>query len=162
MNHRLPLEIWEEISSMVYDYDLLKTNWEKLTNTNDYHYLERNQLQTIFPLSSEGNLERFESFSNIHNVSLEISKLFKLTKTIRLFEKKKFPIVKSKYFDEINSLSNENSNESVKTITSFVLNHSRKYNSKWIDTMKMINNYIYKGKYKDMWKNIKERYDYAY
>lgn len=161
-NHHLPSEIWEEICSMVYDNDLLKKNWKKLANTNDFHYLEREQLQTIFPFSSEENLERFESFSNIHNVSLEISKLFKLTKTICLFESKKNHIVKSKYFDEIKSLSSENPNESVKNITSFVLNRSRKYNIKWINTMKMINKYMYNGKYKEMWKNIKERYDYAY
>lgn len=162
MRSHLPSEIWEEICSMVYDNDLLKKNWKKLANTNDFHYLEREQLQTIFPFSSEENLERFESFSNIHNVSLEISKLFKLTKTMCLFESKKNPIVKSKYFDEIKSLSSENPNESVKSITSFVLNRSRKYNIKWINTMKMINKYMYNGKYKEMWKNIKERYDYAY
>ena len=162
MRNHLPSEIWEEICSMVYDNDLLKKNWKKLANTNDFHYLEREQLQTIFPFSSEENLERFESFSNIHNVSLEISKLFQLTKTICLFESKKNHIVKSKYFDEIKSLSSENPNESVKNITSFVLNRSRKYNIKWINTMKMINKYMYNGKYKEMWKNIKERYDYAY
>lgn len=161
-NIYLPSEIWEEICSMVYDYDLLKTNWKELSNTNDFHYLERDELERIFPFSVEGKLERFECLSNIYNVYLEISRLFRLTKRLRLFEKKKSHIVKSREFDEIKSLSIEQHNESVKVIVSFILNRSLKYNSEWVDVMKMINKYIQNSKYKDMWEKIKERYDYAF